>query len=86
MTSIRRWHVYDTITRLIYGRPVGMILQGRDVDDLITKWHDIFTLGGLVATLPWLIHPIISAPWLRNFLMPRKGHSFGSGYIMSVSS
>lgn len=63
-----------------------MVEQGRDVQDLIKSWHDMFHLGGLVATLPWLIHPIISSPVLKNYLMPQKGQSRGSGYVMSVSN
>ena len=83
MAEWARWHVYDTITHLIYGEPVGMTIEGRDVNGLVAQWHKIFTLGGLVATLPWLIHPIISIKWLG--LMPSKSHKFGAGHIMNVS-
>ena len=83
--TFSRWHVYDTITSLIYGEPVGMVEQGRDVDGLINEWHSIFTLGGLVATLPWLVHPIISNRLLKRFFMPSKGNSKGSGHVMTVS-
>jgi len=79
-----RYYVYDTITTLLYGRPVGMIEQGRDVDNLIESWHDMFTMGGLVATLPWLVHPVITSWLFKDYLMPRKGHKGGSGHIMSV--
>ena len=58
--------------------------NGRDIDGLICQWHRVFTLGGLVATLPWLVHPIISSPWLKNFFMPSKLHHTGSGHVMSV--
>lgn len=61
-----------------------MVEEGRDVNELILQWHNIFTLGGLVATLPWLIHPIISNSLLRGILMPHKGHATGSGHIMAV--
>ena len=79
-----RWHVYDTLIHLIYGESVGMVQSGCDVDGLISEWHHEFTLGGLVATLPWLVRPIITNPWLKRFLMPTKGNSTGSGHIMSV--
>ncbi|KAL9097015.1 MAG: hypothetical protein Q9165_000979 [Trypethelium subeluteriae] len=82
MAEWARWHVYDTITHLIYGKPVGMTIEGRDIDELVAQWHKVFTLGGLVVTLPWLIHPIISVKWLG--LMPSKSHKFGSGHIMNV--
>ena len=62
-----------------------MVKSGQDVDHLIKSWHDMFRLGGLVATLPWLVHPIISFPLLRQYLMPQPGHKSGSGHIMSVS-
>ena len=79
-----RWHVYDTITQLIYGKPVGMVEKGEDVNGLIKHWHHVFTLGGLVGTLPWLIHPIITNNWLKRFLMPNKSHHSGAGHIMNV--
>ena len=80
-----RWYVYDTITQLIYGVPAGMVENGRDVDHLIKEWHHIFTLGGLIATLPWLINPIITSRYLKPFLMPSKRHGTGSGHVMTVS-
>ena len=73
-----RFYVYDTITQLIYGHPAGMVQQGQDVGGLIQAWHDMFRLGGLVATLPWLVHPIV-----KRFFMPQKGDMRGSGKIMS---
>ena len=82
--TVDRWHVYDTITKLIYGRPVRMVERGEDVDGLVSEWHKIFRLGGLVATLPWLVHPIISAPLLKDIFMPHKGHTTGSGHIMKM--
>ena len=62
-----------------------MVEQERDVDGLISQWHSVFTLGGLVATLPWLIHPIISSPLFKKRFMPNKYHTTGSGHIMTVS-
>ena len=69
---------------LIYGEPVHMVEKAQDVDRLLSEWHHGFRLRGLVATLPWLIHPIVSVSGLKPILMPRKGHSTGSGHIMSV--
>lgn len=63
-----------------------MVEAGHDVENLIKSWHDMFRLGGLVATLPWLIHPLINAYPFNKYLMPRKGHRSGSGHIMSVSA
>ena len=62
-----------------------MVESGCDVDCLISDWHHEFTLGGLVATLPWLVHPIITNRWFKRFLIPSKGNNMGSGHIMSVS-
>lgn len=62
-----------------------MVEEGRDVENLIKSWHDMFRLGGLVATLPWLIHPVISNSLLKKYLMPQKGQKHGAGHIMSVS-
>ena len=81
-----RYYVYDSITHLIYGKTAGMVEAGYDVENLIKSWHDMFRLGGLVATLPWLIHPLINAYPFNKYLMPQKGHRSGSGHIMSVSA
>ncbi len=62
-----------------------MVEAGDDVENLIKPWHDMFRLAGLVATLPWLIHPLISTYPFKEYFMPRKGHRSGSGHIMSVS-
>lgn len=61
---------------------MGFIEQERDVEDLIKSWHDMFLLGGLVATLPWLVHPLLTSWPLNKYLMPRKGLPYGSGYVM----
>ena len=79
-----RWYVYDAVTHLIYGEPAGFVDQEQDVDGLIEAWHDMFRLGGLVATLPWLIHPLITSWPLKRYIMPHKGQDSGSGSIMSV--
>ena len=81
-----RYYVYDSITHLIYGKTAGMVEAGHDVENLIKSWHEMFRLGGLVATLPWLIHPLINAYPFNKYLMPQKGHRSGSGHIMSVSA
>ena len=67
---------------MIYGRSVGFVEKEKDVEDLIKSWHDMFLLGGLVATMPWLVHPLITSWPLKKFLMPRKGLSHGSGSVM----
>ena len=86
MADATRWYIYDTVTHLIYGEPAGFVAQEKDVNALIESWHDMFRLGGLVATLPWLIHPLITSWPLKRYLMPHKGQSRGSGAIMSVCS
>ena len=72
------------MTQVIYGVPVGMVDKGRDVDRLISEWHRVFTLGGLLATLPWLVGPLINNRYLKPFLMPSKWHGHGIGHIMRV--
>ncbi|KAI4129722.1 MAG: hypothetical protein LQ338_002106 [Usnochroma carphineum] len=61
-----------------------MVQQGREVDGLISEWHRVFTLGGLVATLPWLINPLIHNAILKRYLMPSKRQAWASGHVMSV--
>ena len=65
-----------------------MVTAGQDVDKLISEWHKMFTMGGLLATLPWLVKPIISNPVLKPLLMPSHSHptnSKGSEHVISVS-
>lgn len=83
--NLYRWHIYDTVTQMIYGEPIGMVEKGSDIDGLISQWHRVFPLGGLLATLPWLINPLITNRFLNRFLMPSKRQSIGSGHVMTVS-
>lgn len=69
---------------MVYGEATKMVEQGHEVDGLITEWHRVFTLGGLVASLPWLINPLIHQPFLKGLLMPSKRQDWGSGHIMLV--
>lgn len=84
-SCIIRWYVYDTITLIVYRKSIEMVEEGRDVDDFIKSWHDMFRLGGLMVTFSWLIHSIISNSLLKKYLMPQKGHERGTGHIIFVS-
>ncbi|KAL8671556.1 MAG: hypothetical protein Q9168_003941 [Polycauliona sp. 1 TL-2023] len=67
---------------MVYGESTEMVQQGHEVNGLITEWHQAFTLGGLVASLPWLINPLIHNPLFKKYLMPSKRQDWGSGHIM----
>lgn len=69
---------------MVYGEATGMVERSREVNGLISEWHRTITLGGLVASLPWLIIPLIHHPLLKRFLMPSKRQDWGSGHIMLV--
>ena len=63
-----------------------MVEKGSDVDGLIREWHRMFPWGGLLASLPWLINPILLNNLLKRYLMPSKMQNIGTGHIMSVST
>ena len=42
-------------------------------------------LAGLVATLPWLMNPILKNPLWKRYMMPKAGDNSGTGRIMSAS-
>jgi hypothetical protein len=71
---------------LAFGKEIGFIREGRDVENLIKAFHDMAIFAGLVAMLPWLMNPLLKNPITKRYLMPKPGHNSGSGKIMLVSA
>lgn len=73
------------VSHMAFGEAIGFVREGRDVGGLIQAFHDMAPLAGLIATLPWLMNPIIKNPLFSRFLMPKSGDGTGTGRIMLVS-
>ena len=80
-----RWFIYDAVSHMAFGEPIGFVRNGRDVGGLIEAFHEMAPLAGLVAALPWLMNPILKNPVLGRFFMPKAGDGSGTGRIMLVS-
>lgn len=80
---LKRWFVYDLVTQLGFGEPIGFVKQGKDVGGLIAAFHEMAPLAGVLAAVPWLLNPIFKNPIFKGFLMPRPGDSSGTGRIMA---
>ena len=81
----RRWYLYDTTASLIFGKKIGFIDEGRDVDGLLDAFRGSVWFLGLMAMFPYLLHPIIKLPIIKNFALPHSGDKRGVGKIMKVS-
>ncbi|RAK91925.1 cytochrome P450 monooxygenase [Aspergillus costaricaensis CBS 115574] len=77
-----QWFVYDLVTQLAFGSPVGFVRETRDIGGLIHHFHDMAPLAGFIAALPWLANPIFQNPLFKKYLMPKPGDSTGTGQIM----
>jgi hypothetical protein len=76
--------VYDTVSAMAFGKKVGFVEQGEDIELLIQKFHDMATLAGIVAAIPNWMNPLLNAPILGDWLMPSSGDGTGTGQIMKV--
>ncbi|KAF2439288.1 cytochrome P450 monooxygenase [Karstenula rhodostoma CBS 690.94] len=77
-----KWFVYDTISAMAFGKKVGFVEQGRDIETLIKKFHDMAPMAGIVAAIPNWMNPLLNAPILGDWLMPSPGDGTGTGQIM----
>ena len=80
-----RWYLYDTTATLIFGKKIGFIDEGRDVDGLLDAFRGSVWFLGLMAIFPYLLHPIVKLPIIKNFALPHSGDNRGVGKIMKVS-
>ncbi|TAQ85503.1 hypothetical protein B7494_g6168 [Chlorociboria aeruginascens] len=77
-----QWFVYDLVTHLAFGAPLGFVRESRDIGGLIQHFHDMSPLAGFIAALPWLANPILKNPISKMFFIPRPGDNSGTGQIM----
>lgn len=72
------------VIELAFGKPLGFIEQGVDVDQLIKRFHGMAPFAGFVAALPWIAKIFTSSSLGRYIFMPRPGDNTGTGQIMAV--
>lgn len=81
-----KWFMYDVVTDVTFGEPIGFVREGKDIGKLLQAFHELAPLAGLIAALPWLMNPLLKNDFFgRRFLMPKAGDSRGGGRIMEVS-
>lgn len=71
---------------MAFGKEIGFIEKGKDVGNLIQAFHDMAPMAGLVAALPNLVNPILEAPIIGSYLMPKPGDGSGTGRITQVGA
>ena len=69
----------------MFGEPMGFVKNGCDLDGVIASLHGQAVSAGLIASLPWLVSPIIKHPLFERYLLPHKGDKTGTGKLMTVS-
>ena len=81
----RRWYLYDTITDLLFGKPLGFVRQGADVDGLLATFRNTGWVIGLMALFPYILNPLFRLPTIGKYLLPSSGDSIGIGKVMKVA-
>lgn len=79
-----RWYLYDTTTSLVFGKKIGFVDEGRDVDGLLDAFRGSIWFLGLMAMFPYSLNPIVKLPIVKRFALPHSGDSKGVGKIMKV--
>jgi hypothetical protein len=75
---------YDVISEIGFGKALGFVKKGMDIDGLIQSFHDGLPAFGIMCRL----HPLTK--WIKNtwvgekFMIPKPGDSTGIGNIMKV--
>ncbi|KAL9631405.1 MAG: hypothetical protein Q9164_005915 [Protoblastenia rupestris] len=80
-----RWALYDAAASLIFGKKIGFIDEGRDVDGLLDAYRGLIWFLGLMAIFPYLLNPIVKLPIIKRFALPHSGDKKGVGKTMKVS-
>ncbi|MCJ1391461.1 hypothetical protein MMC18_004325 [Xylographa bjoerkii] len=77
-----RWMLFDTITQVTFSNLIGFIKHGQDVNGFISSIYGMSYFAGLIATLPWLMRPLLQHPYLKRFLLPHEGDGSGTARVM----
>ena len=72
------------ISALAFGKSLGFMEQGRDIDDLIKSFHE----GLIHFAVLCRLHPLVKflkGTWIADrYLVPKPGDPNGIGNIMKV--
>ncbi|MCJ1407333.1 hypothetical protein MMC19_001404 [Ptychographa xylographoides] len=77
-----RMNLYDMVTQLTFSDLIGFVKHGQDVDGFIAGIYSMSWFAGLIATLPWLMNPLIHNNLTKRFFLPRSGDKSGTGQVM----
>lgn len=67
---------------MAFGKPVGFVHQGKDIDGLIQSFHDGLPIFGVMGRL-YPFTKWIKETWVADaFMVPKPGDSTGIGNIM----
>ena len=80
----RRWCLYDTITDLLFGKRLGFVRQGADVDGLLATFRNTGWVIGLMALFPYIVNPLFRLPMIGKYFLPRSDDNIGIGKVMKV--
>ena len=83
--KVARYFMYDVISQFIYGTSVGFLRDGIDVGGLISAWQYLFNIGGMMASMPWLIRPTLFNAFSKKVLLPHTAHGKQLNKIHTVS-
>ncbi|MCJ1432411.1 hypothetical protein MMC27_001767 [Xylographa pallens] len=70
IAAYTRFFLSDVFNHLTYGKPIGCVEHGEDVDGLIQALQDIYWLTASVAVLPWLLLPLMKNGFVFRYLLP----------------
>ncbi|KAI5845680.1 putative cytochrome P450 monooxygenase [Morchella snyderi] len=77
------YFAYDVISEVAFGKPLGFVTKGIDIDGLIQSFHDGLPAFGFLCRL----HPFtkwIKKTWVADaYMIPKPGDNTGIGNIMT---
>ncbi|CAL5867508.1 uncharacterized protein PFLUO_LOCUS1727 [Penicillium psychrofluorescens] len=74
IASWLQYYAFDVIGELTFGKPLGFLERGGDVDGIIAALEKMLNYSGKIGQIPWLDYVFIKNP-LRQFI---KGGSTGA--------
>ncbi|KAL0636450.1 hypothetical protein Q9L58_004599 [Maublancomyces gigas] len=73
---------YDVISEVAFGKPVGFVQRGKDIDGLIQSFHDGLPIFGIMGRL-YPLTKWIKKTWISDaYMVPKPGDNTGIGNIM----
>jgi hypothetical protein len=75
----------DAVMDVIFSSPVGFILAGADVSNLLASIQDLFIVSTLLCHLPGLLK-FLQGPLTWPFLAPKASDKSGVGFVQGVAN